>query len=179
MASAFQNAWQLVHYSPSFFCLVTISIDLLACLLACSSSSVSGFIIPRSNFVSAALFCRTALEAEKELLKNLAEKEPTYTGITHFLSELVIFLMDRLFLFVFLVARSARMFLRMSLTFSGRFQISCGLPECYTPGLRNRPFHRRGRSLVGCASQNQYSVSQVTCPCEWWSIEDELCVLLF
>lgn len=32
---------------------------------------------------------RTALEVEKELLKSLAEKEPTFAEISHYLSELV------------------------------------------------------------------------------------------
>jgi hypothetical protein len=30
---------------------------------------------------------RTALEAEGKLLKSLAEKEPTFTDISHYLSE--------------------------------------------------------------------------------------------
>lgn len=32
---------------------------------------------------------RTALEAERELFKSLAEKEPTFVGISHYLSTLV------------------------------------------------------------------------------------------
>lgn len=37
--------------------------------------------------------CRTALEAERELFKSLAEKEPTFAGITHYLSMLVFAIM--------------------------------------------------------------------------------------
>ena len=58
MASEFQNTWQSV---------VTISPPLSWFRLNCVSS-------------------RTALEAERELFKSLAEKEPTFAGISHYLS---------------------------------------------------------------------------------------------
>jgi hypothetical protein len=58
MASAFQNAWQLVLYVPM-----------------------------HGSHVSDSHHYRTALEAEEKLLKSLAEKEPTFTEISHYLSE--------------------------------------------------------------------------------------------
>jgi hypothetical protein len=60
MASAFQNAWQLVLHI---------------------------LFNAREWHISDSHHYRTALEAEGKLLKSLAEKEPTFTEIFHYLFE--------------------------------------------------------------------------------------------
>lgn len=73
MASKFEKTWQSVEIQSH-----TLS----------STHYLSFFFVWVISDWTMCSF-RTALDAEKELFKTLAEKEPTFAGISHYLSLLV------------------------------------------------------------------------------------------
>lgn len=132
MASEFEKTWQSVgiqtHHTHiptlppahlSFFCLIVYFTDAM-----CS--------------------CRTALDIEKELFKTLAEKEPTFAGISHYLS-LLVYVGPYLAAWPGFVA---------PLT----MQVPWSLSGCYASRLRNGSLNRCGIPALGRASQDQQPV---------------------
>lgn len=89
---------------------------------------------------------RVALDAERELLRCLAEKEPTFAEISHFLAESVLRLIYAR-VQPFLTLRTLKVPFRLS--------------KRHPPRLRCRPRYRCGGSSVGCAPEIKYPVPQV------------------
>lgn len=101
---------------------------------------------------------RTALEVEKELLKSLAEKEPTFAEISHYLSELVAAPLSCRLAVLWVCAQNH---LTVSVLPSSPSQIPLYLSKCYPSRLRDCPLRRCRTSPVGCASQDQHSLPQI------------------